>query len=311
MRFYDSLDAVPAGFGPSAVTIGKFDGVHAGHRRVITELRDVADAAGLTATVVTFDRNPMSLIRPDDCPDALLSNAQKVELLAEVGVDATLMLSFDRQFSAQSPEEFVRRILVEALHARVVLVGLDFRFGAQGAGSVSRLRELGAIHGFDVRLVDEVRPRDDRRTSSTWIRELLTEGRVGEAAELLGHLPTIRSVVVRGAQRGREFGYPTANLSPAIEGFIPADGVYAAWLGVDGTRYPAAVSIGNNPTFDGVPDKQVEAHALDQVFELYGKSVEVSFIGYIRPMLKFDDVDSLIAQMKDDESRVREIFARL
>jgi riboflavin kinase/FMN adenylyltransferase len=314
VEFFDSLEAVPAGFGPSAVAIGKFDGVHAGHRRVIGRLRAVAAERALVATAVTFDRHPLALIAPESCPEALLSNAQKVDRLAETGLDATLMVAFDRAFSEQSPEQFVERILVGALTARVVMVGADFRFGVRGSGTVATLTELGARHGFEVQLIEDVlAPLDagtpgSRRASSTWIRELLAAGDIGEAARVLGHEPTIRSVVVRGAQRGREMGYPTANLSPDIEGFVPRDGVYAAWLTADGVRYGAAVSIGNNPTFEGVPEKQVEAHVLDESLDLYGTTVELSFVEYIRPMTAFDGMASLVVQMTLDEARIREIL---
>jgi riboflavin kinase/FMN adenylyltransferase len=312
VRFFDSLDSVPTDFGPSAVAIGKFDGVHAGHRSVIAELEAVARRDGLTATVVTFDRHPLSVLRPESCPPPLISNAQKVERLAETGVDATVMLAFDRPFSEQTPEQFVRRILVDALHARVVMVGSDFRFGVRGSGTVDTLAELGRSHGFEVRLIDDVvAPTDGssaRRASSTWIRELLAEGRVAEAARVLGHEHAVRGVVVRGAQRGRALGYPTANLSPDMEGFIPGDGVYAAWFTVDGRRYGAAVSIGNNPTFDGVPEKQVEAHVLDETIDLYGKTVEVAFVAYIRGQVKYSTVEALIEQISDDERTVRGIL---
>lgn len=308
MELFTSLAAVPDSFGPSAVTIGKFDGVHAGHRQVISELLSVADTEGLVPAVVTFDRNPLSVLRPESCPSSLLSNAQKVERLAEVGVATTVMLPFDREFSQQTPEQFVRTILVDTLHARVVLIGSDFRFGARGAGDLDLLTELGREHGFEVRLIDDLRPRDGRRASSTWIRELLAEGRVDEATELLGHAPTVRARVVHGSHRGRELGYPTANLSPDLEGYIPADGVYAAWFDVDGTRYPAAVSIGNNPTFTGVPEKQIEAHLLDQQIDLYGRLAEISFVQFIRGMVKFEGVDALVAQMHLDEQEIRGIL---
>jgi riboflavin kinase / FMN adenylyltransferase len=308
MQFFPSLAAVPADFGPSAVAIGKFDGVHSGHRAVIAALGQAAAEQSLTATIVTFDRHPLSLLRPEACPEPLLSNAQKIERLAETGVDATLMVAFDRPFSEQTPEEFVQRILVDALHARLVFVGSDFRFGAKGAGTVELLTELGAAAGFEVRPIDDVVATGARRASSTWVRELLAEGSVDGATEVLGHEPTIRSVVVHGLQRGRELGYPTANLSPAIEGYIPADGVYAAWLTVDGTRHGAAVSIGNNPTFEGIPDKQVEAHVLDASLDLYDKTVELSFVRYIRGMRKFSGMDALAEQMAADERDIRVIL---
>ncbi len=308
MLTWFSPSDVPAGFGPSAVTIGKFDGVHAGHRAVIGQLRAVAAERGLVPTVVTFDRHPLSLLRPELCPVALVSPTQKLELLAGAGVEATLTLTFDKAFSEITPEQFIQSVLVNALNAAVVLVGSDFRFGAKGAGDVALLQRVGESAGFEVIVIDDVAPGGVRRASSTWVRELLAEGRVDEAADLLGTLPTIRSIVVHGEQRGRLLGYPTANLSPDVEGYIPADGVYAAWLTVDGERYPAAVSIGNNPTFEGVPEKQVEAHAIDQKLDLYDRQVEVSFVKYIRGMRKFSGMEALADQMGADEQQIRAIL---
>lgn len=308
MIVYNSLSEVPADFAPTAVTIGKFDGVHSGHRRVIGELRALAAEAQLTTTVVTFDRHPLALLNPSLCPPPLVSNAQKLKLLQSVGVETTLMLPFDKAFSEQSPQDFVTQILVNTLHAGVVLVGSDFRFGAHGAGTVALLRTLGQQHGFTVHLVDDVLASDGRRASSTWIRQLLAEGKVGEASELLGYPPTVRSIVVHGEKRGRELGYPTANLAPNLEGLVPADGVYAAWATIGEDRFPAAVSVGNNPTFDGVPEKQVEAHLLDQDLDLYDRTIEVAFVEYIRGMLKFNQLDELITQMADDSAKARNIL---
>jgi riboflavin kinase/FMN adenylyltransferase len=312
MELYRSIAEVPPAFGPSVVSIGKFDGMHAGHRRLIAELRSIAAARSLVATAVTFDRHPLALLRPELCPVALLSNEQKLELLGESGIDATLMLTFDRALSEQDPRDFVEQVLVGALHASVVLVGSDFRFGAKGAGTVALLQELGGKHGFEVQLIDDVvapAGTSERRASSTWIRELLTSGDIPLATQLLGRAPSIRATVVGGEQRGRELGYPTANLSPEIEGFVPVDGVYAAHILIDGQRYGAAVSIGNNPTFEGVPDRQVEAHVLDQNFDLYGKRVQLEFIAYVRPMQKFPDAGALVTQMRRDEQTIRSILA--
>ncbi|HEY0260479.1 MAG TPA: bifunctional riboflavin kinase/FAD synthetase [Lacisediminihabitans sp.] len=308
MLFFGSLDDVPADFGPSAVTIGKFDGLHVGHRRVIDQLRAAADAEGLVSTVVTFDRNPLAVLHPEICPVSLSSNEQKRARLESTGIDATVMIEFTPEFSRLSPEDFVHRVLVDGLHARLVYVGSDFRFGHGGAGTVDLLVELGAESGYEVRIIEPVRPDGKRPISSTWIRSLLADGLVGEAAELLGRLPSVRGEVVRGEQRGRELGYPTANLSPSLEGFVPADGVYAGYLTLDGQMKPAAISIGNNPTFEGVADKQVEAHVLDETIDLYGRTVEVSFVEFIRGMRKFPDVRELVAQMKRDETQIREIL---
>ncbi|WP_345761489.1 bifunctional riboflavin kinase/FAD synthetase [Diaminobutyricibacter sp. McL0608] len=309
MKVFSSLDQVPADFGPSAVTIGKFDGVHTGHRAVIATLDEVAASQGLTATVITFDRNPLELLAPEKCPPALTGVDQKLDLLAGTGVAATLLLTFDRHTADLSPEAFVESILVDRLHARVVLVGSDFRFGARGAGDVTKLEELGEKFGFVVRLIDDVRPEGGRRVSSTWIRELLADGDVAHAARLLGHVPCVRGIVVHGAARGRELGFPTANLSPESEGLIPADGVYAGWLTDEGVRYPAAISVGNNPTFEGVPHKQVEAYVLDEDLDLYDHRVEIAFVERIRGMVAFSGIDPLIAQIAADVERARTILA--
>ena len=313
MQFFTALDQVPVGFGPSAVTIGKFDGVHLGHLRMIGQLLSDAEARSLVPTVLTFDRNPLSLLSPESCPLPLVSNEQKRELLEKVGVAATVMLAFDRSLSEQAPEEFVHRALVDTLNARLVFVGPDFRFGKGGAGNPALLERMGAEYGFEVRALPIV-AKDDRRVSSTWVRELLADGDVSRAAELLGRPPMVRGVVVPGAKRGRQLGFPTANLATESEGLIPADGVYAAWATVDGERMPAAVSVGNNPTFDGVPERQVEAHLLGNDFgeldiDLYGKTMELDFIDRIRGMEKFESVDELVTRIGQDVERVRELLS--
>lgn len=313
MQLYRSSEAVPAGFGPSAVTVGKFDGLHRGHRDVLRQLCAVADADGLIPAVVTFDRNPLATLNPDRAPVALASAAQKIELFEEAGIAAVLMLEFTEELASLSPEAFVRSILVDTLHARMVLAGRDFRFGAGGAGDLKALRRLGGEHGFEVAVIDDYDADADgepRRVSSSWVRELLSEGRVREAARLLGRLPSIRSRVVHGEQRGRELGYPTANLDPELEGMLPLDGVYAAWAIVDGQRYGAAVSIGNNPTFDGIPQHQVEAHLLDQKLDLYDRTIELEFVDYIRPMNRFAGVDALVTQLRADEQSIRAVLAQ-
>ncbi len=313
MIVYRDPAEVPAGFGPSVVAIGKFDGVHAGHRAVLERaMVDATDGAKVVA--VTFDRNPLAVLRPELCPPSVVGVEQKLQLLAATGIDATLLLHFDRALADLAPEDFVDRVLVGALGARTVLVGSDFRFGRGGAGTPALLRELGAQRGFRVDGVDDVRAiGTDRRVSSTWIRELLGEGDVPAAAKLLGREPSVRGAVVRGLQRGRELGFPTANLSHELEGFVPADGVYAGWL-VDETgdplrpdrRYPAAISVGTNPTFADVHERQVEAHVLDEHdLDLYGHVVQVRFVRRIRGMVAFAGVHALVAQMTRDIDDVR------
>ncbi|MFM9878277.1 MAG: bifunctional riboflavin kinase/FAD synthetase [Rhodoglobus sp.] len=308
MQVFRSLGEIPPDFGPTAVTIGKFDGVHVGHRAMVQRLRTTAAARALTSVVVTFDRNPLSLLQPELCPEPLVSVEQKLDLLAGTDPDATVLLTFDRAFANETPDQFVRSVLVDALHAEVVLVGADFRFGARGEGDVRMLSERGAEFGFDVLVIEDVTPIDDRRVSSSWIRDLLSEGHAADAARLLGEPHTVRGTVVHGHQRGRLLGYPTANLSQQVEGFVPADGVYAAWLTARDIRYPAAVSIGYNPTFEGVVGRQIEAHAIDAHLDLYDDIVEVSFVEYVRPMRKFPGPDGLAAQMGADEDRIRTIL---
>ena len=306
---------VPAGFGPSVVAIGKFDGVHSGHRAVIDGARVDAATGGARVVAVTFDRNPLALLRPELCPENLIGVHQKLQLLGETGIDATLMLRFDEQLASLTAREFVEHVLVGALGVRTVLVGRDFRFGRGGAGNPDTLAELGAELGFDVDVVDDVRAIEHgRRVSSTWIRELLGAGEVATAAKLLGRPPSVWGEVVHGAKRGRELGFPTANLSHDLEGFVPADGVYGGWLIDEGSanglrsgiRYPAAISIGTNPTFDDVAVRQVEAYVLDETdLDLYGHSVEVQFVSRIRGMVAFEGIEPLIAQIADDVDRVR------
>ncbi|MBB5634075.1 riboflavin kinase/FMN adenylyltransferase [Cryobacterium mesophilum] len=313
MDVYTRLSDVPAEFGPSVVTIGKFDGVHRGHELMIDRLLTDARANSFVPTVLTFDRNPLSVLAPDACPPELVSNAQKLELLDRAGVEATVMLEFTRAFSENSPREFVELMLVQALHAKIVLIGEDFRFGRRGAGDSEVLRDLGGELGFRVDILPRVE-HDGRRVSSTWVRELLDAGDVRGAETILGRRPSVRGTVVRGEQRGRELGFPTANLAPKPEGFVPADGVYAAWADVDGARYPAAVSIGNNPTFAGVPERQVEAHIMghgrDAIeLELYGKLLELQFVDRVRGMVAFDGPAALVDQIADDVEQVRSMLS--
>ncbi|HWI32272.1 MAG TPA: bifunctional riboflavin kinase/FAD synthetase [Microbacterium sp.] len=316
MIVFHEPSEVPEDFGPSVVAIGKFDGVHAGHRALIERARVDAAATGARVVAVTFDRNPLSVLRPELCPPALIGVHQKLQLLAEAGVDATLMLRFDEQLASLPAREFVEHVLVGALGVRTVLVGNDFRFGRGGAGNVDLLRGLGAEWGFTVDVVGDVRAIEHgRRVSSTWIRELLAEGDVATAARLLGRPASVWGEVVHGQKRGRELGFPTANLTTELEGFVPADGIYAGWLmdeGSDdglrsGIRYPAAISVGVNPTFDDVHARQVEAYVLDETdLDLYGRRVELQFVARVRAMVAFGGVDALIAQITDDVRRVRE-----
>ncbi|KJL18423.1 Riboflavin biosynthesis protein RibF [Microbacterium oxydans] len=304
MIIFRSPEDVPRDFGPSAVAIGKFDGVHAGHRAVIARLENAAAATGSRSVAVTFDRNPLAIIRPDRCPENVVTVERKLELLGELGLDATLVLTFDEELAARSAEDFVVDILVGALQVSTVLVGQDFRFGNRGAGTPELLRELGPRYGFSVEVVDDVYlPGSERRVSSSWIRELLMEGDVASAATVLGRYPDVRGEVVHGLKRGRELGFPTANLSTIVDAFVPADGVYAGWL-VDhdtGIRHPSAISVGTNPTFDDVLVRQVEAHVLGETgLDLYGHDVTVEFVDRLRGMVAFEGIEKLMVQMGAD-----------
>ena len=312
MIVFRSPEEVPAGFGPSAVAIGKFDGVHAGHRAVIQRLNEAAAATGSRSVAVTFDRNPLAILRPDRCPENVVTVERKLELLGELGIDATLVLTFDEQLAARSAEDFVVDILVGALEVSTVLVGEDFRFGNRGAGTPELLRRLGPDHDFTVEVVEDVYlPGSSRRVSSSWIRELLIEGDVAGAAKVLGRYPDVRGEVVHGLKRGRELGFPTANLSTIVDAFVPADGVYAGWL-VDhdtGIRHPSAISVGTNPTFDDVLVRQVEAHVLGETgLDLYGHDVTVEFVERLRGMVAFEGIEKLMAQMADDVTEAARVL---
>lgn len=304
---------VPGDFGPSAVAIGKFDGVHAGHRAVIRRLKDVAAASAEAAVAITFDRNPLAVIRPDRCPPNVIAVERKLELLDELGVDATLLLTFDEEMASRTAEDFVGEVLVGALHVSTVLVGADFRFGRGGLGTPELLRALGRHHGFTVELVGDVYlPGSDRRASSTWIRELLGDGDVAGAARVLGRNADLRGRVVHGIKRGRELGFPTANLSPVVDALVPADGIYVGWL-VDhdtGIRHPSAISVGTNPTFNDVVERQVESHVLGETdLDLYGHDITVEFVQRLRGMVAFESVEQLTVQIASDVSDAERALA--
>ncbi|HVN12567.1 MAG TPA: bifunctional riboflavin kinase/FAD synthetase [Kineosporiaceae bacterium] len=320
MQWFRGLDAVPAGFGPSVVTIGNFDGVHRGHQAVLAGVVAAARRRGLLSVAVTFEPHPVAVLFPERAPAVLTTPEHRLELLAATGLDAVLVIEFTVEFAHWSPERFVRDVFVDTVHARLVVVGRDTRFGYRNSGDVSTLRGLGATFGFDVQLVDEAGvPKAGRegarRWSSSWVRELLVEGDVTAAAGILGRPHRMTGVVVHGDHRGRELGYPTANLARDAIGQVPADGVYAGRLlrpslppGAPDVVLPAAISIGTNPTFDGT-QRRVEAYVLDRDdLELYGERVALEFVERLRPTLRFDGVDALVAQMAQDVARSRDVL---
>jgi riboflavin kinase/FMN adenylyltransferase len=287
----------------SVVTIGKFDGVHLGHQRVIAELR--AHAHGRRVVAVTFDRHPLALFDPARAPKPLLSVAQKVEALEAAGADLVVVMPFTEEFAAQSPEEFVRDVLVEGLNARLILVGKDFRYGSGGAGDVSALTTAGDESGFEVVIADDVCVEGDEKVSSSAIREALLDGDVDRAARLLGRAHRVRGLVVHGHQRGRNLGYPTVNLEENCEGFIPRPGVYSGRVVVDAGDFVAGISVGKNPTFTDVTRDQVEAHALDAEFDAYGQTAEIAFETRIRDIVSFSSVEELIEAIHEDIRVIR------
>jgi riboflavin kinase/FMN adenylyltransferase len=303
---WNSLDDVPDGWGPSVVSIGVFDGVHRGHRTILDRAVAAARAQAASSVVVTFDPHPAKVVgRP--VPLLLGNLHRRGQLLGEVGIDRMLVLPFTREVSEWTPEEFVQRLLVDRLHAVHIVVGQNFRFGHKQAGDVDLLAKVGDELGFTVEAVTLL-SGGDVPVSSTWIRQRIAEGDVAAAATGLGRPYSVDGPVVRGNGRGRPMGYPTANVEVREEMAVPADGVYAGWLiRADGTRLPAAISIGTNPTFDGT-ERRVEAYVLDVDLDLYGEHVAIEFTDRLRGMVKFDDVDQLVLQMGQDVDVVRRIL---
>lgn len=311
MRVIRSLDAIdPARFDAgSAVAIGKFDGVHLGHRAIIGRMCETAAARDCEAVVFTFTNNPLSLLRPAVCPQALMSPQQRLEAIAALGVDTCVMVDFDEALAAVSAEEFVADVLVETLHSKHISLGGDFRFGHGGAGDAELLGQLGRELGFDVDVVDWVEVPGVGKVSSSRIREAVLAGDVAAAARMLGRPLAVRGEVVRGDARGKELGFPTANLGGEIEGLVPADGVYAGRVTLpSGSEHPAAISVGNNPTFTPEGRSRVEPYLLDFDGDLYGQRIEVSFVEWVRGMESFDSLDALIARIRADVEQTRSLL---
>lgn len=313
MQRWHGLDDIPAEWGRSVVTIGEFDGVHRGHQWIVEHARLAAAELGLPVVVVTFDPHPDEVIRPGSHPPLLCTAGRRSHLLADLGVDAVCVLPFTLEFSRLGPDEFVRAVLVERLHAARVVVGENFRFGHKAAGDVALLGEMGEKYDFTVHGVPLL-AENGVTISSTGIRALLTAGDVAGAAHDLGRPHRVEGVVVRGQHRGRSLGFPTANLETREHTAIPADGVYAGWLstldsaGLETQRWPAAISVGTNPTFNG-RHRTVEAYALDRDdLDLYGAHVAMDFVARLRATLKFGSVEELVAQMHVDVDDVRQVL---
>jgi riboflavin kinase/FMN adenylyltransferase len=287
----------------NVVIIGVFDGVHKGHQLLLNRAKEIAADRNIIA--LTFDPHPMAVIAPDRAPTMLTTLADRVELLKIHNADQVAVLKFNEKFAAMTPEDFVKDILVEQLSASTVIVGKNFTYGYKAAGNVDSLITEGLKYNFGVD-VQELKAGEGEVISSSRIRNLVTAGKVEEARELLSRPHRLDGIVVHGEKRGREIGYPTANLGNIDGQTIPSDGVYAGWLTVGINFWPAAISIGTNPTFAGVRGRQVEAYALDQEgLELYDKNASIEFGWRLRDTLKFDGLDPLLAQMKLDCDRAR------
>jgi riboflavin kinase/FMN adenylyltransferase len=296
----------------TAVTIGVFDGVHLGHRHVIAEGRRLAAELGAKSAVVTFDRHPAAVVRPDSAPALLTDLDQRLELLASTGVDFALVVHFDEERSRETAEDFVRRELVECLRAKAVVVGADFHFGHGRRGDVALLQTMGQEHGFEVDGLQLMASAaaDARVVSSTAIRSALAAGDVDGANRMLGRPHEVRGTVQAGDRRGRELGFPTANVGVPEEILLPADGIYAGWyLRPDGVALPAAISLGRRPTFyDDQKYSLLEAHILDFDGDLYGETARVRFVARLRGEEKFGSLEALVAQIEADVARTRDLL---
>ncbi|MEV6552381.1 bifunctional riboflavin kinase/FAD synthetase [Streptomyces sp. NPDC051597] len=311
MQRWRGLEDIPQDWGRSVVTIGSYDGVHRGHQVIIGRAVARARELGIPSVVVTFDPHPSEVVRPGSHPPLLAPHHRRAELMADLGVDALLILPFTSEFSKLSPAEFVVKALVDKLHARVVVEGPNFRFGHKAAGDVEFLAEQGKTYDYEVDVIDlfvSGEAGGGQPFSSTLTRRLVAEGDVAGAAEILGRPHRVEGVVVRGAQRGRELGYPTANVETLPHTAIPADGVYAGWLTANGERMPAAISVGTNPQFDGT-ERTVEAYAIDRVgLDLYGLHVAVDFLAYVRGQEKFASIEALLEAIGRDVKRSTELI---
>jgi len=298
----------------SVVTIGAYDGVHRGHQFVIDQVKRSAAALDARSVVVTFDRHPASIVRPESAPRLLTDLEQKLELLDATGVDATVVIHFDEAQSAETPGSFVQRVLVDGLRMRRIVVGEDFHFGSHREGNVALLRTLGAAADFDVEPIELIERSDgvDEPISSTAIRRAMAGGDVDVAERLLGRPFQARGSVVQGDQRGRLLGFPTANVEVPNFVCLPADGVYSGWYErPDGSRHACAINLGRRPTFYEHADHSLlEAHLLDFQDDLYGERAEVEFVHFLRSERKFDGFDALKTQLKHDIEQARATLGR-
>ena len=287
------------------VAIGVFDGVHRGHQEILNRAKEIADGGSVIA--LTFDPHPATVFAPDRAPKLLVTLADRVVLLKIHNADQVAVIKFDEKFASMSPEDFVDNVLLKQLQATDVVVGENFTYGHKAQGNIDSLRTDGVSKKFEVHILS-LSQDEKQNISSTRIRTLVSQGHVESARALLTRPHRLDGVVIHGEARGREIGYPTANLGNIEGQCIPADGVYAGWLTVGINRWPSAISIGTNPTFDGDRARQVEAYALDQVgLDLYDQGATIEFGWRLRDTLKFDGLDPLLGQMVKDCQRAREL----
>lgn len=308
MERWRGTDEIPASWGRCVMTVGVFDGVHRGHQALIREALGTGRAMGLPTVLMTFDPHPAEVVRPGSHPALLSTLRRRAELVAELGVDAFLVLPFTVALSQVSAEEFVHDVIVDRLHAANVVVGENFRFGHRGAGSVALLRELGPRFGFTVNGIGLITEPDAVTITSTYVRSCVAAGDVAAAAEALGRPHRVEGFVVHGEGRGgSELGYPTANLDTVPHAAIPADGIYAGWFVLGNRRSPAAISIGTNPTFSGRV-RTVEGFVIDEGGNFYGRRVAFEFVERLRDTVRYDSVEALTAQIDHDVARTRTVL---
>jgi riboflavin kinase/FMN adenylyltransferase len=307
MQQWSSVSSVALEQSGSVVTIGKYDAIHIGHKDIFGQVVEIANRQNLASVVVTFSSHPNSVLDPDHVPRPIIGPKLRAEYIAECGIDAMLTLDFDQSLAELSARDFVVQYLVETLKAKFVIVGHGFKFGAHGSGDCDTLRELAVEFGFEVIEVP-TKELNGIPVSTTAVRQALELGDVLLAAQLLGRNHLTRGVIEHGLKIGRTIGFPTANMERGAEGYLPLDGVYAGWL-VDGeNKYPAAISIGINETFQAVP-RLAEAFVLDATgLDLYDRVVDFVYVGLVRPAKKFDSAESLIAAINQDIEKVREIL---
>jgi riboflavin kinase/FMN adenylyltransferase len=301
------LEAVPTGWGRSVVTIGVFDGVHRGHQELIGRAVALAQRRNLPAVLITFDPHPAEVIRPGSHPARLTTLRRRAELVAELGIDAFCVLPFTVELSHMEPATFAHEVLVDRLHAADVLVGANFTFGHKAAGDVTMLTALGRRFGFGVHGLDLITDHDVT-FSSTYIRSCIDAGDVAAAATALGRPHRVEGVVVHGAKRGRDLGFPTANIATAPFTALPADGVYAGRFVIHGRELPGAISVGTNPTFSG-RERTCEVYVLDVDEDFYGFDVAVDFVAHLRGQERFDGIEALVAAIERDVQRTRELLS--